>query len=475
MKTQTNRAYALDALRGYAIITMVLSATVVAGILPEWMYHAQTPPPTHAYVPEISGLTWVDLVFPFFLFAMGAALPFSIGSRVERGERWWRVALDQVLRWLQLAFFAIFIQHFYPYVLSSPQDIRSWGLALAAFALLFPMFMRFERVSAWGRVAIKVAAYGVAVAMLLTTSYAGERTFSPEFSNIIILILSNVALFAGLLYLVTSARWMAGCGRWVRVGLFALLALVVLGADVEGSWAGAIMHYSPVWWLLRFDYLRYLLILLPAMEAGQMLRESMRASEVTDKSPTNRRWAAVLALSAVVLVVATLGAVQNHLIGLWAVVVVALLAVMMVASRRVNGSMGVLWRRLTLLAVVLMLLGVAAEPLQGGIKKDPATLGYLFTTAGLAVAALVALSVAVDYYGWRKPLAFLWQSGQNPMVAYVACDLVVYPVLNATGAVAVLWPLYGSPWLGALHGVILTSITVLITMFTTRRRWFWRT
>ena len=107
------RAYALDALRGYAIITMVLSATVVAGILPEWMYHAQTPPPTHAYQPEISGLTWVDLVFPFFLFAMGAALPFSIGSRLERGHKWWKVALDVVLRWLQLAFFAIFIQHFY--------------------------------------------------------------------------------------------------------------------------------------------------------------------------------------------------------------------------------------------------------------------------------------------------------------------------------------------------------------------------
>ncbi|MBO5661140.1 MAG: DUF5009 domain-containing protein, partial [Tidjanibacter sp.] len=96
-------------------------------------------------------------------------------------------------------------------------------------------------------------------------------------------------------------------------------------------------------------------------------------------------------------------------------------------------------------------------------------------TAGLAVSSLVALSVAVDYFGWRKAFAFLWQSGQNPMVAYVACDLVVYPLLNLTGGVALLGPLYGSPWLGALHGVVLTTITILITMFTTRRRWFWRT
>lgn len=470
------RAYALDALRGYAIITMVLSATVVAGILPEWMYHAQTPPPTHAYIPEISGLTWVDLVFPFFLFAMGAALPFSIGGRLERGHKGWRIAVDVVLRWLQLAFFAIFIQHFYPYVLSSPQDVRSWLLAIAAFAVLFPMFMRFERVPMWGRVVIKVAAYGVAVAMLLTTTYANDRSFSTEFSNIIILILSNVALFAGLVYLATSAKWLKGNGRWVRVVLFALLALLVLGGDVEGSWAGNVLHYSPVWWLLRMDYLRYLLILLPAIEAGEMLRESMRESaEATVRGKRNDQWAAVLAVAAVALVVCTLGAVQNHQIGLWAVVATAMLAVMTVASSKVSGSMGTLWQRLSMLAVVLVALGIMAEPLQGGIKKDPATLGYLFTTAGLAVASLVALSVVVDYFGWRKASAFLWQSGQNPMVAYVACDLVVYPVLNITGGVALLWPLYSSPWLGALHGVVLTTITILITMLTTRRKWFWRT
>ncbi|MBP3440396.1 MAG: DUF5009 domain-containing protein [Tidjanibacter sp.] len=470
------RAYALDALRGYAIITMVLSATVVAGILPEWMYHAQTPPPTHAYQPEISGLTWVDLVFPFFLFAMGAALPFSIGSRVERGERWWKIGLDVVLRFLQLAFFAIFIQHFYPYVLSSPQDVRSWLLAIGAFAVLFPMFMRFGKVPVWGRVAIKVAAYGVAVAMLLTTDFALVEKFSPEFSNIIILILSNVALFAGVVYLATSAKCLKGAERWIRVVLFALLALLALGADVEGSWAADIMHYSPLWWLLRMDYLRYLLILLPAIEAGEMLRESMRSSEAaTEHNGQNSRWAAVLAVAAVVLVVATLAAVQNHHIGLWAVVTFATLAVMFVASKRVGGSMGTLWRRLTLLAAVLMALGILAEPLQGGIKKDPATLGYLFSTAGLAVAALVALSVTVDYFGWRKGLAFLWQSGQNPMVAYVACDLVVYPLLNLTGGIALLGPLYGSPWLGFLHGVILTSITVLITMLSTRLKLFWRT
>lgn len=51
-----NRSFALDALRGYAILTMVLSATISFHILPGWMYHAQTPPPDHAFNPTVPGL-----------------------------------------------------------------------------------------------------------------------------------------------------------------------------------------------------------------------------------------------------------------------------------------------------------------------------------------------------------------------------------------------------------------------------------
>ncbi len=81
LNTQPKRAFALDALRGYAIVTMILSATIAGGILPGWMYHMQSPPPTHKYIIELAGITWVDLVFPFFLFAMGAAFPFSVRKR----------------------------------------------------------------------------------------------------------------------------------------------------------------------------------------------------------------------------------------------------------------------------------------------------------------------------------------------------------------------------------------------------------
>ena len=96
-------------------------------------------------------------------------------------------------------------------------------------------------------------------------------------------------------------------------------------------------------------------------------------------------------------------------------------------------------------------------------------------TAGLATSALLFFSVVCDYFGCHRSTAFLTKSGQNPMVAYVAGDLVVYPLLNLTGGVALLWPLYASPWLGLLHGVVLTTLSVLLTMLTTKLRLFWRT
>ncbi|HLO52557.1 MAG TPA: DUF5009 domain-containing protein, partial [Kamptonema sp.] len=42
--TVSKRADALDALRGIAVLAMVLSGTIARKTLPAWMYHAQEPP-----------------------------------------------------------------------------------------------------------------------------------------------------------------------------------------------------------------------------------------------------------------------------------------------------------------------------------------------------------------------------------------------------------------------------------------------
>lgn len=55
------RTNSLDALRGY--------------MSPARKSHKQAPPPYRALRPDKPGLSWVNLVFPFFLFYKGAAIP----------------------------------------------------------------------------------------------------------------------------------------------------------------------------------------------------------------------------------------------------------------------------------------------------------------------------------------------------------------------------------------------------------------
>ena len=61
----SKRAFSLDALRGYAIITMILSGTVASGPLPGWMYHAQIGPRSNfAFDPTIFGIVTTQVSFP---------------------------------------------------------------------------------------------------------------------------------------------------------------------------------------------------------------------------------------------------------------------------------------------------------------------------------------------------------------------------------------------------------------------------
>jgi len=466
------RAYALDALRGYAIITMVLSAAIAPEILPAWMYHAQTPPPDHIYNSAIAGLTWVDLVFPFFLFAMGAAFPFSIGKKMEKGENQIRLVWDAVVRGLQLTFFAIFIQHFYPYVLSSPQDARSWGLALLSFALLFPMFMRIPLdMPKWAHVVIKISAYAFAFVLMATVQYAGGRTWSLDFSNVIILLLANMAVFGTIVYMLTQKN------RWARVAILICVMAILMSSATEGSWAQAVFNFTPFPWMYQFAYLKYLFIVIPGSFAGEYLVEwmNLRNSEVGSHFKKDGKISIILLLLTMAIIVSNLYFLYCRLLVANLMVSTLLLAFGCFILRKVEGFNQKLWKKLFYAGAYLVILGLCFESYEGGIKKDPSTYSYYFVTSGLAFMALLAFNIICDFYGCLRGTKFLVMSGQNPMIAYVAGDLLIMPLFSLFGITPLLAYFNSNAALGFLQGVIITSIAVLVTMFFTRIKWFWRT
>ncbi len=467
--TSSSRAYSLDALRGYAIVTMILSGTVAWGILPGWMYHAQLPPPDHAFDPTTYGITWVDLVFPFFLFAMGAAFPFSIGKKHEKGTSRLRLAWDCLLRGARLTFFAIFIQHMYPYSLSAPQDSRSWWLGILAFLLLFPMFMRIPlSLPRWARAGIEIAAYAAGILLLVNVDYASEKVFSLYYSNIIILLLANMALFGGVIYIFTLNNKMA------RIAILPFVMAVFLGSSTDGSWIKELFHFSPFPWIYKFYYLKYLFILIPGSIAGEYLHEWVKSRNCTETSDVEKKvipW--VLLLSIGLIIWNLYGLYTRQLILNLCGTVLMLFALYYLL--RLPGNTMHYWRRLFTAGAYLLMLGLFFEAYEGGIRKDDSTYSYYFVTAGLAFFAMIAFSILCDIYRWKKLTLPLEMAGQNPMIAYVAPQLLVMPIIQLTGFSSWLEVLEQNTWGGFLRGVIVTALAVGIAILFTRIKWFWRT
>lgn len=464
------RAFSLDALRGYAIITMILSGTIASGVLPGWMYHAQVGPRSNfSFDPSVFGITWVDLVFPFFLFAMGAAFPFSIGKKIQKGVSRCSVAADSLLRGIKLTYFAIFIQHMYPWVISSPQDTKSWLIALCAFVLMFFMFMRIPlEMPKWLRVVIELSAFCIGLLIMLTLPYANGRVFNPSFSNIIILVLANMAIFGSLIYLLTVHN------KWARIAFLPFVMAVFLGSSTEGSWVKEVMNYSPLPWMYKFYYLKYLFIIIPGSIAGEYLINWLSDKSATPQTVTeNRRTPFILILS-IAIIVFNLYCLYMRYLNLNIAGTIVLL-VGLYYLLKAEGNNFKYWHNLFVAGSYLLLLGLFFEAYEGGIRKDHSTYSYYFVTSGLAFMAMIAFSILCDVYRCKVIMRPLEMAGQNPMIAYVAPQLVVMPILHLTNLSSYLPLFEQNAWLGFIRGVIITTLAVLIAITFTKLKWFWRT
>ena len=276
---QKPRAHALDALRGYAIITMVLSAMEAFSVLPRWMYHAQVPPPDHVFDPTIYGITWVDIIFPFFLFSMGAAIPLSLGRQHAKGESIMKLTWKTVQRWVKLTFFAIFIIHAFPFMLGYEQEWMRYAMPIFFFILLCLMFMPNPfGLSPYKARAITWSAYLVAVGFMLLQPYAGGAPFRLTDSDCIMLILANVSLTGSIIYLLTIGHPLR------RLALLPFLVALFMAAHTANSWPALLIHTSWLPWLFLPAYQEYLLIIIPGTVAGEWIAQWLEKMKANDTS-----------------------------------------------------------------------------------------------------------------------------------------------------------------------------------------------
>ena len=122
-----------------------------------------------------------------------------------------------------------------------------------------------------------------------------------------------------------------------------------------------------------------------------------------------------------------------------------------------------------------LILGLAFEPYQGGIKKDPTTMSYFFITLAIAIFLLMLLTILIDSFHQTLWFQLFIDTGKNPMIGYLAFANLLWPILELNGWSPKIEALTNTPLLGFLRGLSYTLIIALFVSLCTRLKLFWKT
>ena len=471
------RALALDALRGLAILAMLLSGQMPfdGNALPSWMYHAQEPPPTFQFQANLPGISWVDLVFPFFLFAMGAAFPLALARRMENKTAPWKLFLFVAGRGFLLGFFALFVQLIRPYTMNHSPTTATWLLALLGFFIFFPILTRLpEAWPRWRKIFIRAAGWAAAILFCVLVTYPDGSGFKLTRSDIIIVVLANMAVFGSLVWMFTWENLLLRVGV---IGLVFAIRLSNLPTATEG-WVHDLWRASPLPWIYQLYYLQYLCIVIPGTIAGDLILQWLRrAAPLKDsvvKTWPPGQYVVVLLLMISLVLVTLIGLKGRWLMETTLLAFALCFAGWRLLQKPLNETER-LFQKLFHWAIYWLALGLVFEPWEGGIKKDHPTLSYYFVTSGLAICTLIGFSILIDVFQQKRWLRLLIDNGQNPMIGYAGINNFITPVLALTGGAALLTQFATTPWRGFCKGAIIILLMALAVSFLTRNKIFWRT
>ncbi|MBV7528520.1 DUF5009 domain-containing protein [Chitinophaga sp. sic0106] len=225
------RILSIDAFRGITILVMIF-VNNVAGVsgIPEWMQHAHG---------NEDRMTFVDVVFPAFLFIVGMSVPFAINSRLAKDDTFWKLQWHILWRTLGLLVLGLFM------VNTGELNAAATGMSMALWALLFYagailVWNVYTFKQAWISYCFKAA--GAALLIYLAVIYRGgddgSRHLEPQWWGILGLI-GWAYLYACIIY-----QLVRGASGGVFLMIAVCMAYYALAhqpfiRDSEYSWLGA--------------------------------------------------------------------------------------------------------------------------------------------------------------------------------------------------------------------------------------------
>jgi len=456
----------LDALRGYAIFTMILSGSIAFGsMMPSWMFHAQVPPPEHKFNPSLPGITWVDLVFPFFIFCMGAAIPIAMKKHVVKQDHK-AVFFTAFRRFFLLAFFAIFLQHFKSDHLQTNPGNETYIISLVGYFLLFMGFSKFSSfTSKKTESLINYSAIVIAVICLIFLPINNGKGFKITTSDIIIIVLANMALFG------TISWWLTRNNILLRLGILPFIMAIFLGSKVPESWNEFIYLLTPSTALYKFYFLKYLFILIPGTIAGDWLLQEKDISPLEVKTNTNLK---IIGLLLFILVITNVSFLYTRQLVINLVCSMIGLAMVYFLIHKTVLNNKKLLEHFFYAGTFSLLLGLSFESYEGGIKKDVSTYSYYFVTVGLAFFSFLVLAILQAIPIFKPIHRFMSLSGQNPMMAYVSGSLLLLPLMHLVGIYDNWNSMNTNFFMGFMKGLLFTLVSCSITIPFTKKDFIWK-
>jgi heparan-alpha-glucosaminide N-acetyltransferase len=227
------RIASIDIFRGLTVLVMVFvdNLDFVKG-LPWWTYHMPR---------QANGLTYVDMVFPAFLFVMGMSIPLAVKRRIAVGDSDRQIWLHIFARSLSLVALGLFIAN-------GPQvDPQRTGISAVLWDLLgfagIALFWGVPSISPPNKRLSQILKYSglllltVLAVMFRRTTAEGHAAWL-DFSDWEILgLLGWAYLLAGSLYLVFRNK--------VLIPAVSLVALVALNVVSTMGGLKEIQHLPP--------------------------------------------------------------------------------------------------------------------------------------------------------------------------------------------------------------------------------------
>lgn len=404
---KTARIVSVDAQRGFVMFMMIFVNDLAGAgrILPDWMVHFSDR--HHGG----SGMTFVDLVFPAFLFIMGMSIPLSLGGRKAKGENLWKIVGHVGVRTVSLLLIGILMVHGTPDAAAMGWSGDWWCVlmylsAIAAFSVVEPR-LSLPKSKVWTIFCSCLRLAGLAALVWLAFAFRGANG-----QRIVALApLSLDTQWYGILGLIGWA-YLVGCAVFLSFGnnRTAILACMVLlmclfPADRAGLFEG--------FWLDRIVGIGSTLGSQGAIAAGGLLLGSMlTAHEVTSFKARTRFtfWFVAGCAAAALLLSRTYGISKNQATPSWCLWACAITAA--------------LWYGFFLIADVRPVYRLS-RPL--ALAGQNVLLAYLISEMLPGLLHAIGLSASYDQLAANLPSA---------LIRAVCCGLVILALstsLNAVG------------------------------------------